>query len=118
MKKIFLLFILTAGLGVQAVSNSPLTEADLNKAVKNLKTTLNILGITITDSQIEQKMQEISRQISQQDLKKLNQPLQNTPLSKAEEQDLRKAVQKALKTYGVSQEDIHQLTQQIQSFNP
>ena len=118
MKKIFLIFILTASLGTQAVSNNPLTEADLNKVANDLKTALKSLGITITDSQIEQKMQEISKQISQQDLQRLNQPIQNTPLSQADIQEIQNNMKKALKNYGVSQEDIHQLTQQIQSFNP
>ena len=111
LKKSILLVILICSLGTQAVSNTPLTDTDLKKAVKNLKTTLKSLGITITDSQIDQKMQEISQQIAQQDSKNLNQPIQNTPLSKEE-------IQKILKTYGISQEDLHQLTQQIQSFNP
>ena len=116
MKKIFLLFILTASLGVQAVSNTPLTEVDLNKVAKELRTALKSLGITITDSQIEQKMQEISKQISQQDLQRLNQPIQKTPLSKADMQEIQNTLRNTLKTHGVSQEDIHQLTQQIQSF--
>ena len=118
MKKIILFVILSINLGVQAVSNKPLTEADLKKTMKEIKTTLKNLGITITDSQIEQKMQEISKQISQQDLKRLNQPIQNTPLSQADIQEIQNNMKKALKNYGVSQEDLRQLTQQIQSFNP
>ena len=115
MRKFFLLFILTASLGVRAVSNNPFTETELNKATQDIKTALKSLGITITDSQIEQKIQEISQQISQQDL---NQPSQNAPLSQEDIQEIQNNLKKALKNYGVSQEDLHQLTQKIQSFNP
>ena len=95
MKKSILFFILTASLGVQATSNNQFTDVDLNKVANDLKTALKSVGITITDKQIEQKMQEISQHISQQDLKSLNDSIQNTPLPT--EKELQNNVKKRFK---------------------
>lgn len=114
MKHIILLIaLILQPLFVFAGSSSSIQNLDLKELQKKLQSTLTAQGISKTE--LDQKMREISKNISPNQLKapRLEQSLSGLPESDLKE--LNAFVKRTLQDHGITQADLDQLTRDMQN---